>query len=288
MRSLARVAITSLLLAGTATAQPAQRGDTTRSSIPTHQLRTKQGSTFLGHLLDEKSDTVRFETNGGVLLLRRDMIADLRVIHPENWRDGEYWFPDPHTTRLFFAPTGRMLAPHEGYYSNTYLLLNSVNAGVTDRVSFGGALTLIPDASSQLAWITPKVGLFASEDLNVSVGGLFGYTGFADSGHQSFGILYGVSTFGDVNASVTTGLGWGYASGKLSASPAAMLGGSVRVSKRASLITENYHFPNDSNFLLGYGVRFFGEQLSVDLAFFNYTEEMVFPGIPFVSFAVKF
>jgi hypothetical protein len=272
-----------------ANAQSAPARDSTRPApIPTHQLRTKQGSTFLGHLIDDKSDTLRFETNGGVLLLRRDMIAELRVIRPENWRDGEYWFPDPHTTRLFFAPTGRMLAVHEGYYSNTYLLLNNVNAGVTDRLSLGGGLTLIPDASSQLAWFTPKVGLIASETFNVAVGGLFGYSGFADTGNESFGILYGVSTFGDVNASVTTGLGWGYAGGKLTASPAAMLGGSVRVSKRSALITENYHFPNDNNVLLGYGIRFFGEKLSVDLAFFNYTEEIVFPGIPFVSFAVKF
>lgn len=291
MRSIfARAALPFLMLAGIASAQSPAPGDTGRAAtLPTHRLRTKQGSTLFGRLTEARADTVRFETSGGMLLLRRDMIAELRPIKPSEWHDGEYWIADPHTTRLFFAPTGRMLAAGEGYYSNTYLVLNSVNAGVTDRVSLGGSVTLIPDSRSQLAWFTPKVGLIANDHLNVAVGGLFGYVGFADEpGDRSFGVLYGVSTFGSVDASLTTGLGWGYAGGTLSGSPAAMIGGSVRVSKRAALITENYKFPFDDHALVGYGVRFFGEKLSVDLAFFNYTEEMVFPGIPFISFAVKF
>ena len=286
----ARAALTLLLLAGIAAAQSPTAADTNRAgAIPTHQLRTKQGSTFFGRLAAEGPDTVRFETSGGLLVLRRDMVAELRPIKPSEWRDGEYWFADPHTTRLFFAPTGRMLPAGEGYYSNTYLVLNTVNAGVTNNVSLGGTVTLIPDSRSQVAWFTPKVGLITKDNLNVAVGGLFGYVGFADEADErSFGVLYGVSTFGDPNASVTTGLGWGYVGGTLSSSPAAMVGGSVRVSKRAALITENYKFPSVNDALLGYGVRFFGEKLSVDLAFFNLTGEMIFPGMPFVSFAVKF
>jgi hypothetical protein len=291
MRSIfARAAIACLMIAGIAAAQSPVRGDTGRTAeIPTHRLRTKQGSTFFGRLIEDGPDTVRFETSGGMLVLRRDQVTELRQIKPSAWHDGEYWIADPHTTRLFFAPTGRMLGAGEGYYSNTYVMLNSVNAGVTSRLSLGGSVTLIPESRGQIAWFTPKAGLIANDNLNVAVGGLFGYVGFVDDpSERSFGVLYGVSTFGDVDASVTTGLGWGYAGGALSGSPAAMIGGSVRVSKRAALITENYKFPSDDHALLGYGVRFFGEKLSVDLAFFNYTEEAIFPGIPFVSFAVKF
>jgi hypothetical protein len=40
--------------------------------------------------------------------------------------------------------------------------------------------------------------------------------------------------------------------------------------------------------ILGYGFRFFGEKLSVDLAFLTSASDPVFPGIPFISFAVKF
>jgi hypothetical protein len=40
--------------------------------------------------------------------------------------------------------------------------------------------------------------------------------------------------------------------------------------------------------VLEYGVRFFGEKLSIDLAFLNLANHAVFPGLPFVSFAVGF
>jgi hypothetical protein len=284
MRRLALLPIFALSL----TTMSAVAQTPARDSQPSHILRTKQGSTLMGWVVGASADTVRFQTNGGLLAIPTGNIAELKAIESTQWHDGEYWFADPHKTRLFFAPTGRMLAPREGYYSNTYLILNSVNAGVNSRVSLGGSVTLIPDASSQVAWFTPKVGVLATDNLNIAVGGLFGYVGFADVDERSFGILYGVSTFGGADASVTTGLGWGYAGGKLSASPAALLGGSVRVSRRAALVTENYLLPSGDITLLGYGVRFFGEQLSVDLAFFNNAQHPVFPGIPFVSFAVKF
>ena len=54
-------------------------------------------------------------------------------------------------------------------------------------------------------------------------------------------------------------------------------------------ITENYVIPNDDvNALISYGLRFFGEKLSVDLAFWNSPQDMLFPGIPYVAFSVKF
>lgn len=47
----------------------------------------------------------------------------------------------------------------------------------------------------------------------------------------------------------------------------------------------------DRNELLGvlsYGVRFMGEKLSTDFALWNASEEFIFPGIPYIAFAVKF
>jgi hypothetical protein len=71
-----------------------------------------------------------------------------------------------------------------------------------------------------------------------------------------------------------------------------MLGGSTRVSRHTSLITENYVYSgNASNAFVSYGVRFFGEKLSVDLAFVNVLgrdSHPIFPGIPFVAFSTRF
>jgi hypothetical protein len=57
-----------------------------------------------------------------------------------------------------------------------------------------------------------------------------------------------------------------------------------------ALVTENYYVSaaSEMHTILGYGFRFFGEKLSVDLAFLTSASDPVFPGIPFISFAVKF
>lgn len=69
-----------------------------------------------------------------------------------------------------------------------------------------------------------------------------------------------------------------------------MIGGEARIARRASLVTENYVNGLCRNAeLVSYGVRFFGDRLSVDLAFWNLPgEELFFPGVPYVGFAVKF
>ena len=67
-----------------------------------------------------------------------------------------------------------------------------------------------------------------------------------------------------------------------------MLGGDYRLSKRISFITENWGVPGADGVLISYGLRFFGEKLSVDLALLNSTSDFLFPGIPYVDFVVNF
>ena len=54
MRIFARAALVSTMLAGIAAAQSPTNGDTSRvAAIPTHQLRTKEGSTVFGRLVED-------------------------------------------------------------------------------------------------------------------------------------------------------------------------------------------------------------------------------------------
>jgi len=292
--SLLFVALLAAVTSARASGQAATR-DSSRISTPvvTHVLRTVQGSTFLGRLVQDApgSDSVRFETGGAELVVARTAILSLTAVSPSDIHEGQYWFPNPNATRLFFAPTGRTLKRGEGYYSNTYLFIHGANVGVTDRLSIGGSVSLIPSSGEQLAYATPKVGVYESDNLNVSVGALLGYNGFGDDDTQrQFGILYSVATVGSADASATGGIGWGYQGSRLSSTPALMLGGAARMSRRTALVTENYYVSGttDSGVFLSYGVRFFGEKLSVDFAFLNSATDGVFPGLPFVSFSVKF
>jgi hypothetical protein len=274
-----------------------QRADSTvRDSLRTHVLRTRDGSTLVGRIIAETPDTVRFESVGTVFTLSRTQIAELRSIEPGQLKSGEYWLPDPNRTRLFFAPTGRMLAKGEGYFFDTYLLLIGVAGGLTPNFTMGGGMSLIPSQNPQnnIFYLTPKVGLIQQPNFALAAGALIGFAGFEglDAEDRSFGILYGVSSFGSPDSHFDVGAGWGYAGGRISGDPAIMIGGATRVSRRVSLLTENYLVPSVSdNAVISYGLRIFGEKLSVDLAFANAVgsnTEFLFPGIPYIAFAVKF
>jgi len=265
-------------------------------SLHTHVLRTRDGSTLIGRVVAESPDTVRFESNGAFFALARSQIADLRAIEAGQLRHGEYWFPDPNRTRLFFAPTARMLAQGEGYFSDSYLLLLNVAGGVTSRFTMGGGLSIFPSTNPQnnVFYLTPKVGLIEEPNFGLAAGALVGFAGFEgiEGKDRSFGILYGVGSVGSSDSHLDVGAGWGYAGGRVSGDPAIMIGGATRVSRRVSLLTENYFVPSVSdNALVSYGVRFFGEKLSVDLAFANAVgpnTTFLFPGVPYIAFALKF
>jgi hypothetical protein len=271
--------------------QASVAGQSVRDSV-VQVLKTKEGSQLIGHVLRETPDSLQFATSGGVLSFARGNVVSLVSVSPRSIHNGQYWPDDPNTTRLFFTATGRMLKPTEGYFDDTWIFLVGANHGVTDRLSLGGGMTIIPgiDITDNLFYFTPKLGVYQSPTLNVAVGAL---AGFAGHWTGSAGIVYGVSTWGTPDASVTAGGGWLYATGNSTPStPLLVGGGNVRISKRAALVTENYVWTGDTDHAFTmYGFRFFGEKMSVDLAFMNVLgngSRFLFPGIPWVGFTTKF
>lgn len=278
--------------------QPAPAAKTVVIRVPdstqVQVIKLRNGSSIVGRVTDAGADTVRFATSGGQLSLARSEILEVREVATSAMRHGEVWPANPNATRLFFAPTGRMLAKGEGYFNDTYLFLVSVQGGISSRFNLGGGLSVLPlpDFTDNVLFITPKVGLVASPKFNLAIGGLAGFAGgFVDDPESGrFGIVYAVATAGSADASITFGTGLAYAGGQFADSPVAMLGAETRLGRRIAFITENYLVPNeDLSSVISYGLRFFGEKLSVDLAFWNAPgKDMLFPGIPYVAFAVKF
>jgi hypothetical protein len=261
-------------------------------STQTLSVRTRDGSTFIGRVLDRDSVAVRLATEAGVVTVRTATIVRVDVVGAADVRNGVYWFPSPNATRLLFAPTGRMLERGDGYVSDYLLFFPGVAVGVTDRVTVGGGMSLFPGVSldDQVYFFTPKVGVLQGEKVNVAVGALVAAVPgiFDDDDRSSFGILYGVGTYGGPNGSVTGGIGFGYADGGLTDRPAILLGGERRVSRRVALITENYAVPGLDGVLLSGGLRFFGEQLAVDLALVAPVGDGDAIAIPFVGFVFNF
>jgi hypothetical protein len=276
--------------------EPVVRDTATIDSTRMYVLRTRDGSLFVGRLRKASVDSVYFVSAGGPITVPRSAVLELRQLGRGAMRAGVYWPPNPGNTRLFFAPTGRMLEKGEGYFSDTYIFFLNFVSGITSRVTFGGGFSIFPseDFSQNIFYLTPKVGLVQTPSFNLAAGALIGFAGFGgfdDTGGDigSFGIVYGVGTAGSPDASLSVGLGFGYGGGGFGEDPILMFGGERRVSRRVSLLSENYLVAGvDDGMLISYGLRFFGDRLSVDLALINVPSDPIFPGVPYVGFAVKF
>jgi hypothetical protein len=251
-------------------------------------LTLRDGSTLIGRISAIGADSLTVDASVGRFSLAIASVTGVQYVSADRMKGGEYWFPNPNSTRLFFAPSARMLEQGDGYVSDYEVFFPGVAYGVTDNVSIGGGVSLIPAGlDDQLFYVTPKIGGEVRRNVNLAVGALV-VGGIPDE--ATVGIVYGVGTFGPPDASITAGLGYGFAGTTVARNPVAMVGGELRVSRHVALVTENYIIPDTHvNPLYSYGVRLMGEKLTVDLALFNISgEERTGIGFPFVDFVFKF
>jgi hypothetical protein len=235
------------------------------------QLVLRDGSTLNGRVIEVTPTVVRFVSAIGETSIPRSSIASIRLVALTSVHDGEIWPEDPSRTRLFFAPTGRMLRSGESYFADAYIFFPSLQVGVTDMFTLGGGMSIFPGVGldEQIYYLTPKVGVYASPNVNIAVGALVAGAKVI-SDQSPAGIGYGVVTLGDENSSVTIGSGFGFARGNTSSVGVLMVGGSTRVSKSVALVSENYFTSErDANVLLSGGIRFMSEHIAVDLAGFG-------------------
>jgi len=252
-------------------------------------LKSNDGSTLYGRITAIYDEEIEFVTDLGTLKIKITNIKSIEDVPQSSFRTGEYWFPNPNYTRLYFAPKGRMLKKGTGYFQNIYIFFAGFAIGLTDNITLGGGTSLFPgiDIDEQVFYLTPKVGIKATETLDLAVGALIVNVPVDDS--KTVGILYSVGTFGKENRNFTIGFGYGFVGSDLAEKPMIMLGFEGRTSRRTAFVTENWIFPGVDNPLISYGFRFFGEKIAVDLAFINILgEDAIFPGIPYVDFIYNF
>ncbi len=205
---------------------------------------------------------------------------------------------DPNQTRLFFAPTGRSLKAGEGYFSVYEVVFPDVNYAILDNISIGGGIFPFSTSEYQLFWFTPKIGLIQKEKFALSTGLLHfqihdeidpneeDTDGETSDPMESFGIAYGVGTYGNRDYAVTLGVGFAYGD-DAGNRPAIMLGGEYRLTESTKLISENWIIPNmDDPFGL-IGIRWFGKKMAVDFAL-GRTSGMDIIAFPWVDFVINF
>lgn len=275
------------------------------------KIKLNNSRSLTGRLENISSDTlVIVHANYGRVAIPGNNIFSMNESQQE---PAGKWSTDPNCTRYFFAPSSFMLKKGEGYYQNAYILSNSVNYGINDHFTIGGGIIL-----PIIFYVTPKVGYSLSKYIHVGAGIFAGGT-YLNKGIGA-GIGYGVLSLGTRDYHFTFGAGYGgvYQNNlwKNTEKPIVTLSANARVSRRISLVTENwiFHLPFDKQVereetvngvttvyyesigtikkqvaISTLGGRFVWEKLSLDLGILapiNF-EEVNFV-LPYIDLVVKF
>ncbi len=259
-----------------------------------HVVKLRDGSTVVGRITAVSSDSIRLRLNQGEVALARSGVSEVRQVPAALMRNGQYWFENPHSTRLLFSSTAFPLEKGTGYYGNTWLFIHTFATGLTDRFTLGGGATTIPGLAlkDNVFMLLPKYTLISRPRAQFALGALVGFLPFSDDFDDeasTAGLLYGVGTFGNRESNVSIGAAWGYANDDVTSRPGIMVGGQGRVSRRVSLISESWFFSFDGETegAVSYGLRFLGENISADLAWFTPLGTGNI-GFPWLGFAFKF
>ncbi|WP_324674504.1 hypothetical protein [Hymenobacter sp. GOD-10R] len=225
----------------------------------TYSVELLSGNSFIGVLLARRDNELDFSTKDlGRVTIQKSNIQRLQLLSGAQISRG--WEPLGNGTRIFFAPTARTLRKGEGYVQDIDIFFLGANYGITDNISVGALIPLLPGVGLNAFALTPKVGFPVSEKLHVGGGVLYANI-FGSSG----GLGYGLGTYGTADNNLTLGLGYGFASGDLSSSPIVVVGGATRISRRISLLDETYIF--DGGFAGLFGLRVAATRLSGSLGF---------------------
>ncbi|MDQ2793005.1 MAG: hypothetical protein M3Y12_03220 [Bacteroidota bacterium] len=238
----------------------------------TYRVETVQGTTFTGQLVSMSLTAVEFDAKElGHLNLERSQIRRAELQGPLSATTKAGYYDIGNGNRLFFAPTGRGLRKGENTLQVVSLYFVGGNFGLTDNVSLGGYVSVIPGIglSNQFLMLTPKVSFPVSEKLHLGAGALYlripDFNGSLDKAYGA-GILYGAATYGSADNNVTAGLGYGFFEGEIGSTPILQLGGQKRVSRRISLVSENYIILDSKAGMGGlYGVKINWRRTSLGL-----------------------
>ena len=252
-------------------------------------IALKDGSMLVGRIVNQDETSLTFVTTGGLeVRIERALVVSIKEVEPAGRRS------DPNYARLMFAPTGRPLKKGDGYFSDHYVLFPGFAYGLTDALSLGGGVSVIPGLGlgEQLFYVSSQWGVQVGGRAALAGGALYA-AGGEDSGAA---ILYGVGTFGRPDRSLTVGIGFGGTRNnderfRWRDGPILMVGGTLRLSDRVTLVFENWIFIGSDldEQPFGLALRFFGDRISADVGLVLVGEvlEEGLP-VPWLSFSYHF
>lgn len=254
-------------------------------------IETVNGTSYIGEIKGLTGGVLTIKSALlGTFEIHSNTISKISMSDAYVSRRGSTWFANPNATRYFFAPSAIPLKKQEGYFQNAYLLANSVNVGITNNITIGGGV-VIP----LLFYITPKASFKVAKNFFVGVGVLFTQSFISDLG-LSAGIGYGLATYGSHEHNITIGAGYGYAKFddkyRTTPMPIVTLNGMTRISKKLSLVSENWLIPrggyNKEITTLGLNNEPYSETVYVNKNFYSAAVSIGLRFMPGVRTSVDF
>jgi len=246
----------------------------TKDTSSVWRVEMKDGNVFIGKILHKNSKAISLETEYlGVLALKKKDIDYYEKNDEKKMVNGKVWRDNSVYGKYILTPTGFMHEKNKGYYENKYVFINHVNIAVSDRVSFG--IGLVPgfllDGASTPVWLTAQFQLPSKNDnFKISVGG-FAASFLFDEYTGNIGIVNTVATYGNKNINMSAGIGHGRFDGEWMRAPSLSFSGSIRLSRRTYLFSENilnhvqsYDTNRGQFYLFVIGARTIWRKISLD------------------------
>ena len=277
-------------------------------------ITLKDGGTLVGTIVEEDESAVTLRTSSGVeLKLPKHAIASREAPQPKSELRPTSPVTDPNESRLMFAPTGRPLGKGNGYFSDHYVVFPGFACGLTKNLSLSGGVSTIPalGLSEQVFYASTSAAWTLGDKAALAVGGFVARGPSDDGADSGGGALFAVGSIGPSDRSLSVGLAFiterkqedhfgprgeylgSDTSWRFRDAPVVMVGGSLRVARNLSLISESWLFPGKDFELsqqpFGLALRFFNGRLSADVGVVLVAEvlEEGFP-VPWLSFSYHF
>jgi hypothetical protein len=260
-------------------------------------FETTDGNQFTGTIVEEDKEKIIVNTkNFGIINIKKSVLERKYIVEAKNIINNTYIYDNPHATRYFFGPSAFTLKKGEGYYQNIYLLFNQFSYGLSDRFTIGGGIvpTFLFGESSQIPiFLTPKYSFPIKKNFTLGVGVFYAnILGSINDNFSDFGAVYGVGTYGSVDKNITVGLGVTFSNKDFSKYPLITISGINRMSKKWSILTENYIIPSDGIAIVGSVLfRYMTQRFAWDFGLarpYYYDDYGDLTAIPMVGATIKF
>ena len=221
----------------------------------------RDGTTIIGTFDKEENGNIYIkDLEGKEVYIPRVMIAQIHNVTEQNLKGGEYFFPNLHDTRYFFAPTAFGLEEGEGYFNHIYYMFWQAQYGISDDFSIGGGTSFI----GLPATLNAKFSFNLNKDFNYAIGYFWiGNLFWGDIGDRTLvSMPFGVLTKGSKENNITFGIGYNLSKNWSSDGDQITFnfGTTLRASRRFSFIAEAWIFDlsvEEPSFMGGPGIRYF-------------------------------